>query len=253
MWSERAAPTTGGTLSVAYTDATTNTAVSITDGASTIQVRDNLNWAVTAAGGLAGGTYDLDAQGTGFGTVGNIADLRLSLASSVVGTAGTNGGNVNDPQVNRTSVTVANLSNAFYVGSVNSITSPLPVTLVYFTAQAEGGEVVLSWETATETNNDYFVIERSADGVSWKDLTRVTGQGNSGRSADYTSDDEAPLRGESFYRLRQVDLDGRVTYSPVVAVNIGTVTLSIYPNPAVDQLVVTGPSVTASGVSFLKK
>ncbi|HEV3412573.1 MAG TPA: T9SS type A sorting domain-containing protein [Puia sp.] len=243
------APTTGGTLSVAYTDANTNTAVSIPDGASTIQVQDNLNWAVTAGGGLAAGTYDLDAQGTGFGMVGNIADLRLSLVSSVVGTAGANGGNVNDPQVNRTGLTAANLTNTFYVGSVNLISSPLPVTLVFFTAQALNGEVELRWETAMETNNDYFQIERSADGASWADISRVDGHGTSAVEENYTSYDAAPLRGESFYRLVQVDQDGHKTYSEVVSVNIGGVSgLNIYPNPVVDNLVVTGSAVTVASV-----
>jgi len=242
-------PTTGGTLSVAYTDANTNTVVSIPDGASTILVRDNLNWAVTAGGSLAGGTYDLDAQGTGFGKVGSVADLRLSLASSVVGTAGVNGGTVSDPQVNRTGVTAANLTNTFYIGSVNAISSPLPVTLVYFTGQVVNGVVVLHWETATETNNDYFVVERSADGVSWKDQMRVDGHGNSSVAEYYTSEDEEPLQGESFYRLRQVDQDGQQTYSGVVVVNISeTMTLSLYPNPAVDQLTVSGSAVTAAGI-----
>ena len=236
------APTTGGTLAVAYNDAATKTAVSITDGASTIQMRDDLNWAVTASG-LSGGSYNLDAQGTGFGTVGNVADLRLSLASSVTGTAGTNGGTVSNPQVNRTGVAPANLSNSFFVGSVNPITSPLPVTLVFFTAQVVNGEVQLNWATATETNNDYFTIERSADGKAWSDLSRVAGHGNSVSEENYTSYDIAPLHGQSFYRLIQVDQDGRRTYSVVVAVTIEVSAVSIYPNPAVDELVVTGGSI----------
>ena len=244
------APSTGGTLAVAYNDVSTKTAVTITDGASTIQIRDDLNWAVTAGGGLAGGVYDLDAQGTGLGTVGNVADLRLSLASAVTGTAGTNGGSVSNPQVNRTGVLAANLTNAFFVGSVNPIITPLPVTLLDFTAKAVNADVELQWETATETNNAYFVIERSADGANWKDLSRVDGHGNSVIEENYTSYDDAPLRGTSYYRLIQVDQDGHQTYSGVVSVNtgVGLSTLSVYPNPAVDQVVVTGSVMQGAGV-----
>src|SRR5580692_6592398 len=104
------APTTWGTVTVAYNDAVGSTAVSFADGASTVAVIDNLNWAASTGNGLAGGTYNLEVQGTGFGTIGNTADLRLALAGSVVGTAGVNAGTTADPQVNRTGLTLANLT-----------------------------------------------------------------------------------------------------------------------------------------------
>ncbi len=78
--------------------------------------------------------YNLDAQGTGFGLIGAVSDLRLTLINSGIGTPGVNGGTTLNPQVNRTGLSLANLSNSFYIGSINSVSSPLPITLISFTA-----------------------------------------------------------------------------------------------------------------------
>ena len=107
-------PTTGGTLTVAYNDAASSTPVSFADGASTVAVIDNLNWGVSTGNGLAGGTYNLQVQATGLGSIGNTADLRLTLAAGVVGVAAVNGGTTAAPQINRTGLTAANLSNTFF-------------------------------------------------------------------------------------------------------------------------------------------
>jgi Secretion system C-terminal sorting domain len=237
------APTTGGTVTVAYNNAAGNTLVSFADGASTVVVIDNLNWAVSTGNGLAGGTYNLEVQGTGFGTIGNVADLRLTLASSVVGTAGVNAGTTADPQVNRTGLTLANLSNSFYVGSVNYTSSPLPIELVYFTATVTNGQVKLNWETAMETNNDYFTIQRSKDGAVWDSLERVAGPGNSTTPSFYTAYDPAPCPGVSYYRLEETAFDGSTTYSPVCSVNFQRTSarITLFPNPATTTLLITFP------------
>jgi hypothetical protein len=241
------APTTGGTMSVAYNDVGGRTAVSFADGASTVAVEDNLNWAVTTGNGLAGGTYNLDIQGTGYGTIGAITDLRLVLAGSAIGVAGVNAGTTADPQVNTTGLSLANLSNSFFLGSVNAVTSPLPVELVSFTASVVDEQVKLAWETASETNNDYFTIERSKDGVLWDSLERVAGSGNGSGNVSgasfYTADDPAPYTGVSYYRLVQTDFGGRQTYSTVDAVNIQAVAgqYNIFPNPAANVLSVSFP------------
>ena len=230
-----AGPTTGGSITVAYNDATTNTTIpTYMDGASTIMVRKDLNWAVTTGNGLAGGTYNLDVRGMDFGVIGAVSDLRLTLASSVVGLPGVNAGTVLDPQVNRTGLTLANLTNTFYIGSIDAVSTPLPVTLVSFTAFLNGGKVDLKWETATETQNDYFTILRSKEGMQWESLEKIPGKGNSGSTSYYETFDKNPLNGKSFYKLENTDFDGHVYFSPVVMVNDGSVAdqVSIYPNPA---------------------
>jgi hypothetical protein len=237
------APTTGGTVTVAYTDATTNTIVSFPDGASTVEVRKDLNWAVTTANGLAGGTYNLDVQGTGFGTIGNVTDLRLTLINSVVGTAGINAGTILNPQINRTGLSVLNLANTFYVGSVNFSNSDLPVTLIAFTASVENEEVVLNWSTGEETNNNYFTIQRSKDAFSWESIHQVAGSDTTNNTKSYIDYDQTPYSGISYYRLMQTDLDGKQTYSLIRSVTIGeSVTLNVYPNPATSNITIESGS-----------
>jgi hypothetical protein len=234
-----AGPTTGGTIRVSYNDASTNTSIpTYLDGAATIQVRKDLNWSVTTGNGLAGGTYNLDVQGTGLGLIGAVSDLRLTLANSVVGLPGVNAGTTADPQVNRTGLSLANLTNSFYIGSINSTNTPLPINLISFTASVINGEVVLSWTTATEINNDYFTIERSTDVIGWENIQKVPGSGTSGNTKSYSAKDPSPYSGISYYRLMQTDIDGKSTHSFIVSVNIGNKVseIQVYPNPARDQL-----------------
>ncbi len=122
--------------------------------------------------------------------------------------------------------------------------APLPVKLVSFTAQAaaDGRSARLTWATASEANNAYFEVERSFDGATYAPLSRVAGQGEKTTTTTYTFVDQQGLgtqpAGLVYYRLRQVDLDGTATYSPVRPVRLGAanataqVSLSLYPNPA---------------------
>jgi hypothetical protein len=109
------------------------------------------------------------------------------------------------------------------------------VTLVDFTAQAEGPAAVrLRWATATESNNAGFTVERSLDGYSFVAIGTVLGTGNSSTPLVYALlDAKLPIhQGTLYYRLRQVDLDGTFTYSPVRAVAVGNrTTLALFPNP----------------------
>jgi hypothetical protein len=246
-------PTTGGTATVAYNNAAGTTLVSFADGASTVAVIDNLNWAVSTANGLAGGTYNLEVQGTGFGSIGNVADLRLTLSGSAIGTPGANAGTTTDPQVNLTGLTLANLTNSFYLGSVNYASSPLPVQLVFFTAAVTNSQVKLNWETATETNNDYFIIQRSKDDAAWDSLTRVEGSGNSNTPSFYTAYDPAPYPGTSYYRLVETDFDGSKTYSSVCVVNLQSLSnnITLSPNPVSSTLLITFPAAGHYTVSLL--
>lgn len=96
---------------------------------------------------------------------------------------------------------------------------PLPITLIYFTARTEGKRSLLNWETATEINNDRFEIERSNDGITFSKIGQVAGAGNSNIHISYQWYDNSPLKGNNFYRLKQVDIDGKFTHSPVRLVN----------------------------------
>jgi hypothetical protein len=234
-------PSTGGTLRVSYTDASTNSVVSIPDGLFTVVLRKDLSWALATANGLAGGLYNLRAEGTGFGAVGAVTDLRLTLVNSVTGTAGVNAGTTTNPQINRTGMLLANLSNSFYVGSINITNTTLPVTLISFDASVENGFVRLDWRTSAELNNDHFTIQRSANATSWEDVKTIEGSGNTATGSSYVAYDENPNPGVSYYRLKQTDMDGRQSYSVIKIIDLNkSALINVYPNPATDYVIITG-------------
>jgi len=100
----------------------------------------------------------------------------------------------------------------------------------------------LQWQTATESNNKGFAIQRSIDGQNWQTIGFVNSQtanGNSAQPLNYQYTDNSPLNGINYYRLQQQDLDGNVGYSGVVSVNFGVLEALIRPNPATTQFTVT--------------
>jgi hypothetical protein len=89
----------------------------------------------------------------------------------------------------------------------------LPVVFTSFEARPENGVVRLGWATASELNNDYFMVQRSADGIVFTDVQQVAGSGTSHVLREYSATDPAPLTGLSFYRIKQVDFDGTMDFS----------------------------------------
>ena len=132
-------------------------------------------------------------------------------------------------------------SGANYKATFNITSTTLPVSLVSFNAQASSHMATLDWATAVERSNAYFDVERSLDAQSFERVGRVEGQGTTTARQQYTFTDESPSRGTNYYRLRQVDTDGRFAYSPVRAVQIrNNGELAILGNPATEQLGVAG-------------
>ena len=126
--------------------------------------------------------------------------------------------------------------------SINAIT--LPISLKSFTATPlNRTAALLSFATALEQNNDYFSIERSADGLRFNEIGRVQGAGNSLETREYSYTDNTPLRGINYYRLKQTDYDGKFTFSPVVSLNFDGIDrgngVRLSPQPVKDQLTVT--------------
>jgi hypothetical protein len=117
--------------------------------------------------------------------------------------------------------------------TISSIgTSTLPIELITFDAIKNDRQVELSWKTATETNNDFFSIERSADGVAWETVHTLSGAGNSSQVSAYSWIDYSPYNGVSYYRLRQTDYDGTTKSFHIVSVEQEDVKeLQAYPNP----------------------
>src|SRR5665647_1657593 len=115
-----------------------------------------------------------------------------------------------------------------------TVTGLLPVKLVYFNAIKQGSTALLQWATTEEINNSYFEVERSSNGVNFSPIQKVdANNSNSNQLNKYTAIDNTPLPGNNLYRLKQVDIDGKVSYSSVVELSFsGSTTLKVFPNPA---------------------
>ncbi len=122
----------------------------------------------------------------------------------------------------------------------NTSESALPVEMTSFTAVAEGNTNVLAWETASEENNAYFDVERSANGIDFETIGNIEGNGTTVEVSNYDFIDETPLT-VSYYRLRQVDFDGEFAYSDVKVVkrdNAVNSSAVFYPVPVTDRLTI---------------
>jgi hypothetical protein len=236
------APGTGGTISVSHQDALTNTTTSITDGLFTVFLRKDMNWIVTAANSLSGGTYNLRVDGTGLGSVGNVSDLRMTLSGSVVGTSGINSGSLSNPQIIRTGVAFADVTNTFYVGTINASNSTLPQTFLSFSAMVKDEKVQLNWEISAPVNNGNFAVQRSEDGTYWQIIKKITASHtNESPSAYYsTSDDNIFDAHRYLYRIIKFNIDGSPTYSTVIAVTLTNKNqrIHLYPNPACSNITI---------------
>ena len=123
-------------------------------------------------------------------------------------------------------------TRSFIKGSVT------PVTWLSFNAKLKADSVLLNWSTATELNNARYEIQRSVDGNTFTTIGTINGVGTSSAQHDYSFTDKQPLSGVSYYRIKQVDLDGKFTYSVVIAIRFGggSSYTAVYPNPAKDVL-----------------
>ncbi|TVT41261.1 T9SS type A sorting domain-containing protein [Hymenobacter setariae] len=148
----------------------------------------------------------------------------------------------------RVTSTVAGCSLSRDVPVTVQLTQPLPVTLSRFDATWTPAGPMLNWSTASETNNDYFAIERSLDGVAFGTIGRQAGAGTAttARAYQYADTEGAALTASTlYYRLRQVDSNGKTTYSPVRMVAIKRTSLTLFPNPASDKATLTGATPSA--------
>ncbi|MBI1835701.1 MAG: hypothetical protein HYR91_00395 [Flavobacteriia bacterium] len=104
-------------------------------------------------------------------------------------------------------------------GAVNGAIA-LPIELLSFEAKPYQGNVKINWRTANEINNDFFNVERSDDGEEFRFVCEVDGAGNSNYVISYFYIDAAYRKGINYYRLKQVDYNGEITYSKIITVDM---------------------------------
>lgn len=117
------------------------------------------------------------------------------------------------------------------IGSCGDENITFPVEWLNVQAFRRGERVELLWQTANELQNDFFTIERSADGQIFQPIGNVNSKSESQDVQTYRSYDEAPIWGKNFYRIKQTDLDGNFSFSRIVEAQFNTGISNVFPNP----------------------
>jgi hypothetical protein len=115
--------------------------------------------------------------------------------------------------------------------------NPLPIELLSFNGFSAANGNQLNWSTATETNNNYFDLERSSNANEYSKIATINGAGNSTSTKEYSFIDNHQLNEINYYRLKQVDYNGDFTYSNVISIdniNAENSSVQVYPNPSND-------------------
>ncbi len=129
-------------------------------------------------------------------------------------------------------------------GNLTLITGALPVEIVDFEAFPGANQVSLSWLTLEEINNDGFEVQHSENAIDWEAIGFVPGTGTTDAPTAYAFDHDAPINGVNYYRLKQLDIDGTVSYSHTLSqfLELNAIAMRFYPNPVQDFLNVELPT-----------
>lgn len=208
---------------------------------------------ITANGGNGGRVNSSTHAGGGGGGQGAIVFSSAQPTSNVtvITNNGDGGCNNNSNPCNSQASSGAGVSSSGIIGNASG---PLPIELLHFSAVLlANGTVSLNWKTASEINNDFFIIERSIDTQNWEKIERVQGAGNSSDIIAYFASDHESLDGLSYYRLTQTDYNGNSSVSgiQVIVKNENfTESFRIYPNPLTHRIIVSGVRLDIQSISI---
>ena len=200
-------------------------------------------WTISPDVALTGGSYNVTLEGRGF--TNSVTDatryvvLKRANSSSAWAFFGNNGFST----YSATAIT-ANAGNItgfsdFAIGiATATVPTTLPVTYTFFTAEKNSVQALLKWQTAQEINNNYFNVQQSTNAFDWATIGKVNSVNTIGVN-NYYFNHSKPNNGINYYRLQQVDKDGKSSFSDVRRVDMGTTkaNLKLYPNPAIGNAV----------------
>ncbi len=121
--------------------------------------------------------------------------------------------------INPITAKLSNLTSFSDFAIARSQNNPLPVSFISFNVFLYDDIVNINWSTLSETNNDYFIVERSKDNITFIEIAKVNGAGNSNIRTNYFAKD-TPVNGLTYYRIKQVDFDGQYSYSNTKTLNV---------------------------------
>jgi hypothetical protein len=238
-----------------FTSGTSGTFTGCTINTTTIVgMLDGGYWTMTPTGATAGAIYDLTLYETGYSNsvassnyIGIIKRSNSGLPWSGTNAAGSDGFHVNSTQVlysgpvaKAVRTNIPTFSD-YAIGYSNNIV--LPIELTTFAVTPSNNDAVLSWNTSSEYNSDFFAIERSLDGISFTEIGKVEAAGTSISPLDYSFVDYGVNEfsvNKIYYRLRMVDADASFDYSEVRWISTVSAqnepALVVFPNPFIDQV-----------------
>ncbi len=133
----------------------------------------------------------------------------------------------------------------------NELDNPLPIKLMSFNGRLLSGQTLLNWQVANETGITKYDVEKSADGKNFAKLGTVIAKGGNAATFNYDLIDPAPFKGNTFYRLRVYENSGKTSLSNMIRVELnGALTLSVYPNPVTDKVVIDFDCTEAKSMTF---
>lgn len=156
--------------------------------------------------------------------------------------AGTTGSPVGDNTTGTITRTAVNTFSPFALGSAIDDGNALPVNFSNVKAFEKGTGVQIEWTNLTEKDLVNYIVERSANGRDFTAIAQVAPRSNQADKESYTSFDPSPMTGANFYRIKVLEIDGKVIYSKLLKVDIGRITkgISLYPNPVAGKEVTVG-------------
>jgi hypothetical protein len=222
------------------------------ESAGTIAADGDATWNHSFSPGTAWTTPGGDFEATATASTGNVATgvlaipgLAADVQSWIDNSAINFGWMIKSPDevsLNSAKKFISRNNSSANMRPVLSVTytSSLPVNLKNFRGGLHDQKAILQWETATESNNSYYEIEHSSDGINFSPVGKVSGNGNSSLEHSYTFTHADLKAGANYYRLCQHDFDGKVMYSNIIVIvlteNIG---LHLHPNPITNILNLT--------------
>ena len=199
-------------------------------------------WYIIPHTGPSGGSFDLKLSTVNVNAITPLSNNQFAILNRVtssssavdwscdpcgVGSPGLNangelGRMVGDGYALRKGMT------AFGQYGIGLMEGNLPISLLSFSGICRSNSIEINWSTASETNNQFFVIEKSSNINDWAVLATINGAGNSNSLISYHYTDQDPFSGNTYYRLKQIDFNGDYSYSGIISVSCSSALQSSY-------------------------
>jgi hypothetical protein len=224
----------------------------------------NRSWFIEPHNSASGFTYTVNLSYTDNDVVGTESEIRPVKLSSGVWQYPGDASFDDGTQLTGTSGSINTSTDVLTWSGLTSFSEfggggqggPLPVELTSFSASCEEDIVTLSWSTASEQNSSHFDVEKSNDGSAWRVIGSISAAGNSTQDINYSFVDSEKSNDQSYYRLNQVDIDGKnKIYDPIFVDCEGNASqLITYPNPSKDgfNIVISDSKLVGESILIIR-